>query len=105
MTKTETLIEAGLGLAALAALGTYFLYGKKNEPNREKISGWMLKLKGEVLEKVEEVKALNEQEYYNIVDEVAGRYARLRKVGVEELNPLTMDLKGAWAHLGKELMR
>ena len=105
MTKTETLIEAGLGLAALAALGTYFLYGKKNEPNREKISGWMLKLKGEVLAKVEEVKALNEQEYYNIVDEVAGRYALLRKVGVEELNPLTMDLKGAWAHLGKELMR
>jgi len=105
MTKTETMIEAGLGLAALAALGTYFLYGKKNEQNREKISGWMLKLKGEVLEKVEEVKALNEQEYYNIVDEITGRYAKLEKVGVEELNHLTMDLKGAWAHLGKELVK
>ena len=65
----------------------------------------MLKLKGEVLEKVEEVKALNEREYYSIVDEVAGRYAMLQKVGVEELNRLTMDLKGAWAHLGRELMR
>lgn len=105
MTKTETAIQTGLGLAALAALGAYFLYGKKNEPNREKVSGWMLRLKGEVLEKVEEVKALNEREYYNIVDEVAGRYAMLQKVGVEELNRLTMDLKGAWAHLGRELMR
>lgn len=105
MTKTEAAIEAGLGLAALAALGAFFLYGKQNEPNREKVSGWMLKLKGEVLERVEEVKALNEREYYNIVDEVAGRYAMLKNVGVEELNRLTMDLKGAWAHLGRELMR
>lgn len=105
MTKTETMIEAGLGLAALAALGTYFLYGKKNEHNREKISGWMLKLKGEVLEKVEEVKGLNEHEYYKIVDEITGRYRSMEKVGTEELNRLTMDLKGAWAHLGRELVK
>ena len=105
MTKTGKMIEAGIGLAALAALGTYFLYGKKGAENRGKISGWMLKLKGEVLEKAEEVKELNEQEYYKIVDEVTARYSKLQKVGAEELKHLTGELKGAWAHLNRELVK
>jgi len=105
MTKTEKMIEAGIGLAALAALGTYFLYGKRGAENRGKISGWMLKLKGEVLEKAEEIKELNEEEYYKIVDEVTARYAKLQKVGAEELKHLTGELKGAWAHLNQELVK
>ncbi len=105
MTKTEKMIEAGIGLAALAALGTYFLYGKKGAENRGKISGWMLKLKGEVLEKAEEIKELNEDEYYKIVDEVTARYAKLQKVGAEELKHLSKELKGAWAHLNRELVK
>lgn len=105
MTKTEKMIEAGLGLAALAALGTYFFYGKRGAENRGKISGWMLKLKGEVLEKAEEVKELNEQEYYKIVDEVTARYSKVQKVGAEELKHLTGELKGAWAHLNRELVK
>ena len=35
----------GIGLAALAAAGAYFLYGKNGKKNRKKISGWMLKAK------------------------------------------------------------
>lgn len=33
MTKTENMIEAGIGLAAIAALGVYFFYGKNGEQN------------------------------------------------------------------------
>ena len=103
MTKTTKMIEAGVGLAALAALGTYLLSGKRGAENREKIAGWMLKMKGEVLEKVEEIKRLNEEEYYKIVDDVSARYAKLGKVGAGELKHLTVELKGAWAHLSKQL--
>lgn len=103
MTKTEQIIRAGMGVAAVAALGTYFLYGKNGARNREKIAGWMLKLKGEVLERVEEIKDLNEQEYYKIVDEVSARYAKLEKVGVEEVKHLAAELKGAWNHLNEQL--
>lgn len=99
MTNNNKLVEVGLGLAAVAALGAYFLYGKNGVQNREKISGWMLKMKGEVLEKVEEIKQINEEEYYKIVDEVSEHYAKLGKVGAAELANLTKDLKGAWAHL------
>lgn len=99
MSKTTKVIEAGVGLAAIAALGTYFLTGKKGAENREKISGWMLKMKGEVLEKVEEVKEINQEEYYKIVDEVSAHYATLGKVSADELKHLKEDLKNAWEHI------
>jgi len=99
MSKTEKMIGAGIGLAAIAGLGAYFLYGKNGEHNREKISGWMLKMKGEVLEKAEEFKDINEAEYYKIVDEVSARYSKLGKVSAEEVKHLTKELKAAWDHI------
>ena len=103
MNKTKKIIGAGIGVAAIAALGTYLLYGERGEKNRQIVSGWILKMKGEVLEKVEEIKDLNKEEYYKIVDEVSARYAKLGKVGAEELKHLTVELKNAWEHLSKEL--
>lgn len=103
MTKTEQLIGAGVGVAVVAALGAYFLYGKNGARNRGKISGWMLRLKGEVLEKVENIKELNEQEYYRVVDEISGRYANMEKVGTEEVKHLASELKGAWNQLKEQL--
>lgn len=102
MLKTEKMIGAGVGVAAIAALGTYLLYGERGAKTRQAISGWVLKLKGEVLEKVEEIKDINKEEYYKIVDEVSARYAKLGKVGAEELKRLTKELKSAWAHLSEE---
>jgi hypothetical protein len=103
MTKTEQLIGAGIGVGAVAALGAYFLYGKDGAQHRRMVAGWMLKLKGEVLEQVEGIKTLNQAEYYKIVEEAAARYANLEKVGAEELRHLTAELKGAWDHLGQQL--
>lgn len=103
MTKTTNITKTGMGLAAVAALGTYLLYGKRGAVNREKVSGWMLKMKGEVLDRVEGIKDLNKEAYYTIVDETAVRYARLERVGASELQHLTQELKGAWEHLGKQL--
>jgi hypothetical protein len=103
MSKTNRLVEAGVGLAAIAALGTYLFYGKTGKENRKKVAGWMLKLKGEVLEKAEEMKKVNRGEYYRIIDEVSARYSKLEKVGAEELRHLTEELKTAWVHINKEL--
>ncbi|MCM2266718.1 MAG: hypothetical protein NDI60_02975 [Elusimicrobiales bacterium] len=103
MSKTGKILEAGLGLAALTALGTYFLYGKNGEQHRHLVRGWMLKIKGEVLEKAEEIKEINQEEYYKIVEEVTERYAKLGKVGKEELDNLAQDLKEAWRHITAEL--
>lgn len=71
MKTKDKLIGAGIGLAALAAAGTYFLYGKRGAKNREAIAGWTLQLKGEVLEKMEKVKHLNQAAYNELVEETA----------------------------------
>ncbi len=103
MKKHSKLIGAGIGLAAVAAAGAYFLYGERGAKNREKISGWTLKMKGEVLEKVEQLKAIDRETYTELVDKVAARYAKLEKVSASELRRLTVELKNAWAHISKNL--
>lgn len=103
MKTTEKVIGTGIGIAALAAIGAYFLGGDKGEKNRDLVRGWTLKMKGEVLEKVEDLRELKKEDYYKLVDEVAARYERVERVGAEELKRLTKDLKGAWEHISREL--
>ncbi len=104
MKKSGKLIGAGIGLAAVAAAGAYFLYGEKGAArNREKITGWTLKMKGEVLEKVEALKSIDREAYHELVDKVATRYAKLEKVSASELRHLTVELKNAWTHISKQL--
>ena len=103
MKKSGKLIGAGIGLAAIAALGTYFLYGERGAKNREKIAGWSLKMKGEILEKVEALKSIDREAYHELVDKVAARYSKLEKVSASELRHLKVELKNAWAHISKQL--
>ena len=103
MKRNSRIIGAGIGLAAVAAAGAYFLYGERGARNRERISGWALKMKGEVLEKVEGMKNLDRDAYAKLVDEVAARYAKLEKVSASELRRLTVELKNSWAQIAKKL--
>jgi len=107
MTKTGTgkLVGAGIVLAAIAAAGTYLLRGERGARNREAVSGWALKMKGEVLEAVKGLKELNRETYNQIVDETAARYEKLQKTGTAELRRFTRELKDAWEHISKELVR
>jgi hypothetical protein len=102
--KTKTkMIGAGMGMAALAAAGTYFFYGKKGSTTRETLEGWALQLKGEVLKSMENVKDLNQRTYNELVDQAAARCAKMKKAGGVELDRVVLDLKNAWAHLGEQL--
>jgi len=103
MKKTGKILGAGVGLAALTAAGVYFLHGEKNAKNREKVFGWALKMKGEVLKKLESMKTIDRETYLRIVDKVANRYARLGTISVSELQHLTVELKNAWIHINKKL--
>lgn len=98
MGRTAKVIGAGIGLAAVA-LGQYFLTGRRGEKNRAAIRGWMLKMKGEVLERVEKLRELTREDYERIVDETADSYKRVKDVSAEELKRLTAELKEAWKHI------
>lgn len=103
MERSKKIIGAGLALAAVAAAATYFLTGRRGAKNREKIAGWTLDMKAEVLRGMRKLKILNREAYYALVDEAAARYKRLGRVGAAELTHLTEELRGAWAHIGRQL--
>lgn len=102
MGKVRKTVGVGVGIAALAAAATYFL-GEDGEANREKVRGWALKFKGEVLERMEGLKDINKDSYHKVVDNVAKRYKRVKKASQPEIKKLQKDLKGAWKSIAKEL--
>lgn len=103
MERSKKMIGAGLALAAVAAAATYFLTGKRGRANREKIAAWTLDMKAEVLRGMKKLEILNREAYHALVDEVAARYRRVGRVSASELAHLTEELKGAWAHIGRQL--
>lgn len=103
MKTKDKMIGAGIGLAALAAAGTYFLYGKRGAKNRETIAGWALQLKGQILEKLEKLDNVNQEAYNELITETVERFGRVKKVSAAELKLIAADLKSAWSHIDKEL--
>jgi len=103
MKKSEKII-GGIGLAALAAAGAYFLGGQRGAKNRDVVKGWMLKMKGEVLEKIESMKKIDRDTYLRLVDKVADRYAKVETISAAELRHMTVELKNAWTEIDKKLI-
>lgn len=103
--KNEGGSGLGLALAAAAAAGVYFLYGSKDAAkNRKVVKGWTLKAKGEVLEKLEQVKGeLTEENYHKIVDSVVNKYNSVKEDRGEAVAALVKDLKGHWKSIKKHV--
>jgi len=100
--------KTGAGLAALAVAavaGTYFFMSKEGTKNRKKVKGWMLKAKGEVLEKIEKLegyKEVDEEKYQAVVDTVMKKYKNLKSVNSKEAVTLANDLKKQWREIVKD---
>jgi hypothetical protein len=96
-------ISAALAAAAAAA---YFLYGSKDtQRHRVKLRGWMVKAKGEVLERLERAKEVNEAVVHQIIDQVMAKYEKVRHIGEEEARKLGEELKRKWRMAERELAR
>lgn len=99
-TSHKGLVAGGLGLAAAsvaAIAGGYLLYGSKDATkNRKKVKGWMLKAKGEILEKIEDMEEISEDKYHEIVEMVSKKYSGLKNVDAADLMALTNDAKKHW---------
>ncbi|MEI7777054.1 MAG: hypothetical protein WCI52_00360 [bacterium] len=94
----------GVGLAAAAAAGAYFLYGAKDsKKNRQAVKSWAFKVKAEVLEKLEDLKAVDEEKYNDIVDAVTEKYKTLKKINQKDLKAISKEMKGHWQSIKKEL--
>lgn len=100
----EVLIGAGLVAVAAAAAGAYFLYGSKNaKQNRKQVKAWTLKAKGEVLEKLEKLKDINEDVYQKVVNEVSNKYQQLKTIDKNDVVEFAKELKSHWKSISKEI--
>ncbi|MES2436643.1 MAG: hypothetical protein V4519_01410 [Patescibacteria group bacterium] len=99
-------VAAGLGLAALAAAaaGAIFLYGTDaGKKRRAQIKSWSLRMKGDVMDRMEKMKDWSEESYSDIVDTVAEKYKNLKNVDAGELSVIVADLKRHWKTIKKHV--
>lgn len=85
----------GASLAGLAATA-YFFLGPKGKTNQKHAKAWAIKMKGDVIEKLETAREISEPVYHQIIDSVAGQYERSKKANHEEIAELAKDLKKHW---------
>jgi hypothetical protein len=96
----------GLGIGMLAALsaGAYYLYGtKEGAKKRLKMRGWMLKAKGEMMEKMENLKEVNEKNYNNLVETVMKKYQNIKNIDPKEVDEMVGDMKKHWKNIKKHI--
>lgn len=93
----------GAGIAALTtAAVAYFLTGPNGKKNRTRLKGWMIKMKGEIVEKLENVKEITEPIFNKIVDEVARKYKKIKNIDAGDLEQAIEEIKSHWKSLSRE---
>jgi len=90
----------GASIASLAATA-YFFFGPKGKKNQKHAKAWAIKMKGDVIEKLEVAREVSEPIYHEIIDSVASKYEKGMKAGHEEIKELAQDLKKHWKTISK----
>ena len=94
-------VGIGAGIAALSA-AAYIMFGPDAKKNRKAIRGWAVKMKGEIIEKLEKAKEITEPVYHNIVKEVESKYSKIKNIDPKELEAAISDIKKHWKSLEKD---
>jgi len=100
--STATVVGVVASVAALGA-AAYVLFGKDGKKNRKAISGWAIKMKGEIIEKFEDAKEITEPIYNKIVDEVSAKYMKAKNVDKAELEKAVSGIKKHWKAMVKDM--
>jgi len=85
----------GASIAGLAA-AAYFFFGPKGKKHQKHAKAWAIKMKGDVVEKLETARDISEPIYHEIIDSVAAEYEKGKKAGQKEIRALAQDLKKHW---------
>ncbi len=90
-----TLAVMGASIVGLAS-SAYFFLGPNRKKNQKHIKAWMIKMKADVIEKLEQTREVSEPIYNNIIDSIATKYENSKKIDHTEVQKLTQDLKKHW---------
>ena len=97
---------AAIGIGATAAaLGAaaYIMFGPDAKKNKKAIKGWAIKMKGEIIEKLEDAKEITEPVYHQIIDTVRAKYEKVKKVDPKELELAVADVKKHWKSMMRDM--
>lgn len=100
---TKAIVAAGAGVLAIAA-ASYYLFGPEAKKHQKKVKGWMIKAKGEIIEKLEDAKDMTEPAYHALVDSVTTAYLNNGKIAKEDIEAFTKSLKGQWKSIAKKAL-
>ena len=94
------LAVVGATVAGLAATA-YFFLGPKGKTHQRHAKAWAIKMKGDVVEKLEMARDMSEPVYQEIIDSVATEYEKGKKASQEEIKTLAQDLKKHWKTISR----
>lgn len=100
-TNTATVVGIGAGIVAISA-AAYIMFGPDAKKNRKAIRGWAIKMKGEVIEKLEQAKDITEPIYHNIVEQVKSKYSKIKNIDSKELEAIVADIKKHWKSIERD---
>ena len=98
------IVAASAGAIALSA-AAYLLFGPEGKKHRKDLKSWMIKMKAEVMEKMEDVQELTGPAYEAIVNEVSEKYKSLKNVSADDLAKEAQALKKHWKMMAIELKK
>jgi uncharacterized phage protein gp47/JayE len=98
--KAVKLAVLGASLAGVAATA-YFFFGPKGKKHQQHVKAWAIKMKGDVVEKLEKAKEITEPIYHEIIDSVSKDYATGKKATKTEIDAIATDLKKHWSTISK----
>lgn len=94
------IVTIGASVAAIAG-AAYFLLGPKAKKHQKQLKAWAIKMRGDVIEKLESAHEVSESVYHEIIDSVAKEYVKGKKASRDEIDDLSKDLKKHWKTISK----
>jgi hypothetical protein len=94
------IVALGASVTALGA-ATYYFFGPEGKKHQKNFKGWMIKMKADIVEKIEDAGEVTETVYHKIIDEVSDAYAKTGKVSKEEIAVYADLLKKQWVGVVK----
>ena len=93
-------VALGASLTGLAATA-YFLLGPNGQKNQNNFKVWAIKMKSDILEKLEASKNVSEPIYHQIIDTIATKHEKANKAKPVEIKTLAKDLKKHWSTISQ----
>ena len=95
---------AGAGIVALSA-AAYLIFGPEGKKHRKDLKSWMVKMKAEVMEKMEQAGEITGPVYEAIVNEVSEKYKSIGGIDTAALAAEAGLLKKHWKMMQSEMRK